>query len=62
MKTDLRSDTVTRPTTGMLEHMFSASVGDMVLNEDPAVNELEQFKHSEGKPGHFRSEMKPVEI
>ena len=40
---DLRSDTVTRPGKEMLEFMFSASVGDMVLGEDPMVNELEEY-------------------
>lgn len=39
---DLRSDTVTRPTSSMLEAMFSAKVGDDVLCEDPTVIELEQ--------------------
>jgi threonine aldolase len=38
---DLRSDTVTRPTPGMLEAMFSAPVGDDVFGEDPTVNALE---------------------
>lgn len=38
---DLRSDTVTKPTKGMLEAMFSAKVGDDVYKEDPTVNELE---------------------
>lgn len=38
---DLRSDTVTRPTKGMMEAMFSAPVGDDVYGEDPTVNELE---------------------
>ncbi len=38
---DLRSDTVTRPTKGMLEAMFSAKLGDDVYGEDPSVNELE---------------------
>lgn len=41
MKIDLRSDTVTRPTPGMLEAMFSARVGDDVFEEDPTVNHLE---------------------
>lgn len=40
---DLRSDTVTRPGKKMLESMFSARVGDMVLDEDPMVNELESY-------------------
>ncbi|MCA1755894.1 MAG: hypothetical protein LC649_00315 [Bacteroidales bacterium] len=40
---DLRSDTVTRPGREMLEFMFSAKVGDMVLGEDPMVNELEEY-------------------
>ncbi|MXV52804.1 threonine aldolase [Pedobacter sp. HMF7647] len=38
---DLRSDTVTRPTSGMLDAMFSAKVGDDVFGEDEAVNALE---------------------
>ena len=39
---DLRSDTVTKPTSGMLEAMFNASVGDDVFNEDPTVIALEE--------------------
>lgn len=39
---DLRSDTVTRPTPGMLEAMMQARVGDDVFNEDTTVNALEQ--------------------
>lgn len=42
MTIDLRSDTVTRPTPGMLEAMMQARVGDDVFGEDPTVNELEQ--------------------
>ncbi|MGV3589700.1 MAG: threonine aldolase family protein [Adhaeribacter sp.] len=38
---DLRSDTVTRPTPGMLQYMFQASVGDDVFEEDPTINALE---------------------
>jgi threonine aldolase len=38
---DLRSDTVTRPTAGMLEAMTRAQVGDDVYGEDPTVNALE---------------------
>ncbi len=38
---DLRSDTVTKPTKGMLDAMFSAKVGDDVYKEDPTINELE---------------------
>jgi len=42
MKTiDLRSDTVTRPTPGMLDAMMSAKVGDDVFEDDPTVHELE---------------------
>jgi threonine aldolase len=41
MKLDLRSDTVTKPTKGMLDAMLSAKVGDDVYKEDPTVNELE---------------------
>ena len=40
--TDLRSDTVTRPTPDMLQAMFSAQVGDDVYEEDPTINALEQ--------------------
>lgn len=39
---DLRSDTVTRPTPGMLKAMASAEVGDDVFGEDPTVNRLEE--------------------
>src|SRR5574339_294429 len=39
---DFRSDTVTKPTAGMLEAMMSAKVGDDVFGEDPSINELEQ--------------------
>lgn len=42
MQIDLRSDTVTKPTQGMLDAMFSAEVGDDVFAEDPTVNALEQ--------------------
>jgi threonine aldolase len=38
---DLRSDTVTKPTAGMLEAMFNAKVGDDVFGEDETINELE---------------------
>ena len=38
---DLRSDTVTKPTSGMLESMFEAKVGDDVFDEDPTVKALE---------------------
>lgn len=39
---DLRSDTVTRPTPGMVEAMMLARVGDDVFGEDPTVNALEE--------------------
>ncbi|RZL44105.1 MAG: threonine aldolase [Pedobacter sp.] len=42
IKIDFRSDTVTKPTAGMLDAMMSAKVGDDVFGEDPTVNELEQ--------------------
>jgi threonine aldolase len=50
---DLRSDTVTKPTPGMLEAMFHAKVGDDVFNEDPTVTALEEkvakmFGHEAG--------------
>ena len=40
---DLRSDTVTQPTTEMREAMAKAEVGDDVFGEDPTVNELERI-------------------
>jgi threonine aldolase len=42
MQVDLRSDTVTKPTPGMMEAMMNAKVGDDVFGEDPTINELEQ--------------------
>ena len=39
---DLRSDTVTRPTPGMRDAMFSAEVGDDVFGDDPTVIKLEE--------------------
>lgn len=41
MTIDLRSDTITRPTPGMLKAMFDAPVGDDVFGDDPSVNKLE---------------------
>jgi len=41
MIVDLRSDTVTKPTQGMLEAMMSAKVGDDVFGEDETINALE---------------------
>jgi len=38
---DLRSDTLTQPTAGMRDAMFSAPLGDDVFGEDPTVNTLE---------------------
>jgi len=38
---DLRSDTVTHPTSEMRRAMFEAEVGDDVYGEDPTVNRLE---------------------
>jgi threonine aldolase len=42
MIADLRSDTVTKPTPGMLEAMFQAGVGDDVFGEDPTIIRLEK--------------------
>jgi threonine aldolase len=39
---DLRSDTVTKPTSEMRRAMAEAEVGDDVYGEDPTVNRLEQ--------------------
>ena len=41
MKIDLRSDTVTKPTQGMIDAMASAPLGDDVYAEDPTVNALQ---------------------
>ncbi|MAM27536.1 MAG: threonine aldolase [Flavobacteriaceae bacterium] len=42
MTIDLRSDTVTKPTEGMLRAIMNAETGDDVYKEDPTVNELER--------------------
>jgi threonine aldolase len=39
---DLRSDTLTKPSTGMREAMYAAPLGDDVFGEDPTVNALEE--------------------
>jgi threonine aldolase len=39
---DLRSDTVTRPTTAMRAAMFAAPLGDDVYGDDPSVNALQE--------------------
>ena len=41
-RTDLRSDTVTRPSEPMRAAMAAAEVGDDVYAEDPTVRELEE--------------------
>ncbi|MCO5285545.1 MAG: low-specificity L-threonine aldolase [Chitinophagaceae bacterium] len=43
---DYRSDTVTRPGKEMREAMLSAKVGDDVFEEDPTVNELQEYAAS----------------
>lgn len=43
MTIDFRSDTVTRPTAGMLEAMMNAPVGDDVFGEDPSINQLQEM-------------------
>ena len=43
MEIDLRSDTVTKPTTEMREVMMNAQIGDDVYAEDPSVNELQDY-------------------
>jgi threonine aldolase len=40
---DLRSDTVTRPSRGMLEAMTRAELGDDVFGDDPTVNRLQDI-------------------
>ena len=39
---DLRSDTITRPTEGMLNAMMNARVGDDIFDDDPTVNKLQE--------------------
>ncbi|MBK6266499.1 threonine aldolase [Marivirga sp. S37H4] len=39
---DLRSDTITQPTTDMKSAMMHARVGDDVFGEDPTINALEE--------------------
>ncbi len=43
MEINLISDTVTRPTEGMLQAMMQAKVGDDVFKQDHTVNELEEL-------------------
>ena len=40
---DMRSDTITQPTTAMRQAMSEAKVGDDVFGEDPTVNRLEEM-------------------
>lgn len=40
---DLRSDTVTRPSPGMMDAMMHAELGDDVFGEDPTVNALQDY-------------------
>ncbi|MBT8317765.1 MAG: threonine aldolase [Lutibacter sp.] len=42
MQINLISDTVTKPTRGMLEAMMNAEVGDDVFKSDPTVNKLQE--------------------
>ncbi len=42
MKIDLISDTVTRPTQGMMDAMMNAKVGDDVFKSDPTVTILQE--------------------
>lgn len=42
MKINLISDTVTKPTKGMLAAMMNAEVGDDVFKADPTINQLQE--------------------
>jgi len=42
LEINLISDTVTKPTAGMLDAMMSAEVGDDVFKADPTINALEE--------------------
>ena len=46
MITDLRSDTITKPSPEMLNAMMQAKVGDDVFAEDPTINELQEIMAS----------------
>ena len=46
---DLRSDTITLPTKGMMHAISVAKLGDDVLNEDPTIHELEKNAYSENQ-------------
>ncbi|MCX2742901.1 beta-eliminating lyase-related protein [Mangrovivirga sp. M17] len=43
MIVDLRSDTVTKPSKQMKEAMLAAPVGDDVFDEDPTINDLQDY-------------------
>lgn len=43
MQINLISDTVTKPSPGMLQAMMAAEVGDDVFKNDPSVNRLEEM-------------------
>lgn len=43
MPIELRSDTFTKPSEGMLHAMMTAEVGDDVFNEDPTVKKLQSM-------------------
>lgn len=43
MEINLISDTVTKPSSEMLNFMFNAKVGDDVFKQDPTVNEFEEI-------------------
>ena len=40
---DLRSDTLTKPTSAMRDFMIKAEVGDDVFGEDPTTNQLQHM-------------------
>jgi len=42
VEVNLISDTITKPSTAMLEAMQQARVGDDVFKDDPTVNQLEE--------------------
>ena len=43
MLINVKSDTVTKPSKGMLKAMLKAEVGDDVFGTDPTVNALEKM-------------------
>ena len=56
VRMDMRSDTVTQPTSAMRRAMAEAEVGDDVYGDDPTVNALQDKLHCiSEKANHIRA-------